>query len=103
MCATGRAAQAQLRRAFDHSCQPAAASSALRRLQSLQALLTRRCAQMEVPPQSLHLLLTRLCSQMEAPPQSLQTLLTRLCSQMEEMKDTTGAQWQAAYREQAEC
>ena len=85
LCATGRAARAHARRASDHSCEPAAAaaSSALRRLQSLHALLTRRWAQMEAPPQSTHTLLTRLCSQMEAPPQSLHLLLTRLCSQME--------------------
>ncbi len=47
-------------------CEPAAASSALRRLQSLHLLLTWRCTQMEAPPQSLQMLLNRLCSQMEA-------------------------------------
>ena len=80
LCTTCRAARAHARRASDHSCQPA--SSALRRLQSLHELLTRRWAQMEAPPQCTHLLLTRLCSQME-PPQSLHLLLNRLCSQME--------------------
>ena len=34
LCATCRAARAHARRASDHSCQPAAASSAFRRLQS---------------------------------------------------------------------
>ena len=40
LCATGRAARAHARRASDHSCEPAAAaaSSALRRLQSLHIL-----------------------------------------------------------------
>jgi hypothetical protein len=52
-------------------------------MQSLHALLTRRWAQMEAPPESLHSLLRRLCSQMEVPPQSLHSLLCRLCSQME--------------------
>ena len=70
LCVMCLAARSHARRASDHSCQPAAAP-ALRRLQSLHALLTRRWAQMEAPPQSTHLLLTRLCSQMEAPPQSL--------------------------------
>ena len=70
LCATCRAGRAHARRASDHNCQPAAVSSAFRRLQSLQALLTRRWAQMEVPPQFLQTLLTRLCSQIEAPPQS---------------------------------
>ena len=79
LCATGRAARAHARRASDHSSEPAAARSAWRRLQSLHALLTRRWAQMEAPPQSTHLLLTRLCSQMEAPPQSLHLALSRLC------------------------
>ena len=83
LCTTCRAARAHARRASDHSCEPAAASSALRRLQSLHALLTRRWAQMEAPPQSTQMLLTRLCSQMEAPPQSLHWALRRLCSQME--------------------
>ena len=58
----------------DQSCMPAAASSALRRLQSLHWLLTRRWAQIEAPPQFLHWLLWRLCGQMLAPPQSLQRL-----------------------------
>ena len=70
-------------RASDNSCEPAAASSALRRLQSTHLLLTRRWAQMQAPPQSTHLLLTRLCSQIEAPPLSTHSLLCRLCSQME--------------------
>ena len=81
LCATCRAARVHARRASDHSCEPAAASSALRRLQSLHWPLTRRWAQMEAPPQFLHLLLTRLCSQMEVPPQSLHWPLTRLCWQ----------------------
>jgi hypothetical protein len=82
LCATCRAARSHARRASGHSCQPAAARSAFRRLQSLHWLLTRRWAQMEAPPQSTHLLLRRLCSQMEAPPQSLHVLLSRLRSQM---------------------
>ena len=83
LCATCCAASGHPRRASDHSCEPAAASSALCRLQSLHWLLCRRWAQMEAPPQSTHLLLSRLCSQMEAPPQSLHWLLCRLCSQVE--------------------
>jgi hypothetical protein len=70
LCATCRAARAHARPASDHSCEPAAASSALCRLHSLHVLLTRRWAQMEAPPQSTHLLLSRLCSKMEAPPHS---------------------------------
>ena len=58
LCATCRAACEHARRASDHSCEPAVASSALRRLQFLHLLLTRRRAQMEAPPQCLHLLLT---------------------------------------------
>ena len=76
------AAGVHARRSSDQGCASAAASSARRRLQSLQALLRRRCAQMEAPPQSLQMLLMRLCWQMFVPPQSLQVLLTRLCGHM---------------------
>ena len=55
LCATCRAACAHARRASDHSCQPAAARSAWRRLQSLHLLLTRRWAQMEAPQLAVQL------------------------------------------------
>ena len=64
----------------DQSCMPAAESSALRRLQSLHWLLTRRWPQIEAPPQFLHWLLWRLCWQMLAPPQSLQRLRSQGCT-----------------------
>src|SRR6056300_833996 len=76
------AAGVHARQSWDQGCASAAASSARRRLQSLQALLLRRWAQMEAPPQSLHLLLWRLCGQMLAPPQTLQLFLSLLCWQM---------------------
>ena len=76
------AAGVHARQSWDQGCASAAASSARRRLQSLQAVLSRRWAQMEAPPQSLHLLLRRLCEQMPVPPQSLQVLRMRLCWQM---------------------
>ena len=71
-----------VRQSWDQRCASAAASSARRRLQSLQALLSRQWTQLEAPPQSLQALLMRLCWQMLVPPQSLQLLLWRLCWQM---------------------
>ena len=76
------AADVHARQSWDQGCASAAASSARRRLQSLQALLWRRWAQMEAPPQSLQSLLRRLCWQMLEPPQSLEMLLIRRCAQM---------------------
>ena len=58
------------------------ASSALRRLPSLQLLRWWRWAQMLAPPQSLQALLMRLCRQMLVPPQSLHCFLPRWCSQI---------------------